>query len=126
MPRLRAWACAIGCLLLAGCGTPVTWGRAGAGDETMRADLAECRAVARLETFRRYAWDSGFPTVEPRRWGYSSRPDWFLWHQRTEADRAFHERRLADLCMRNKGYERVPAAEAAPAPASPAPPASSR
>ena len=103
-------------LLAAGCGPPMRWDKPGASAENVQNDQLECRRAAANEAFRNYAFYSGFGIMGPPFWGFRSRPDYFIWRQRLETDRAFYEMRLANFCMRNKGYTQVPVNEpAAPA-----------
>lgn len=96
-------------LPLTACGGPTyRWDRAGATEESSRADQVECRRAAASEAFRQYVYEVGFPRLGPQYWGYQTRPEYFAWRQRLEAERFFYEHRLANFCMRNKGYELVP------------------
>lgn len=98
-------------LLAAGCGPPMRWDKPGASAENVQSDQFECRRAAADEAFRSYAFHTGFLMMGPPFWGYNQRPDYFLWRQRIETDRAFYEMRLTSFCMRNKGYTQVPANE---------------
>lgn len=98
-------------LLAAGCGPPMRWDKPGASAEITQLDQLECRRAASDEAFRNYAFHSGFGIMGPPFWGYRHRPDYFLWRQRLQTDRAFYEMRLASFCMRNKGYTQVPVNE---------------
>ncbi len=102
-------------LLASGCGPAMRWDKAGMNAEAVQADQLDCRKAAADEAFRGYAFHSGFSMMGPPFWGYRTRPDYFLWRQRMETDRAFYEMRLASFCMRNKGYTQVPVNEQAPA-----------
>ena len=102
-------------LLAAGCGPAMRWDKAGVSGEAVQNDQLECRRAAADEAFRNYAFTTGFATMGPPYWGYRRQPDYFMWRQRIESDRAFYEMRLASFCMRNKGYTQVPINEQAPA-----------
>lgn len=102
-------------LLASGCGPAMRWDRPDANAETVQADQLDCRRAAASEAFRSYAFHSGFGMMGAPFWGYRHRPDYFMWRQRLETERAFYEMRLASFCMRNKGYTQVPVNEQAPA-----------
>ncbi|HJQ55349.1 MAG TPA: hypothetical protein VJ890_00495 [Vineibacter sp.] len=111
---------------LAGC-DKYTWERPGTTDTALQADYGECRRQAQSEAFRTYAFHSGFPVMGPGYWGYRHQPDYWYWRQRLESERFFYENRLANFCMRNKGYTLVKVADDVQAvpPAAPAPPPAS-
>jgi len=102
------------CLLfLAGC-TPMQWTRDGAvpPTEALEQDSASCRQQAWREAqYRAWAYGPYWGPAFMRRdafgrtftaWPYGHAPYPFY------ADPAFEEARLADFCMRAKGYELVP------------------
>lgn len=103
-------------LLAAGC-TPLQWVRQDAGPAQLEQDLTLCQRQA----WREASWRSWFyrplgPTViQDLRgrpvliWPYSPFGDPF-------GERFFEEARLADFCMRAKGYELVPADKIQPSP----------
>ena len=98
---------------LAGC-TPMQWVRDGAVPpvEALEEDSASCRQQAWREAqYRAWAyrpyWGPAFMRRDPfgrsfTAWPYGPSPYSFY------ADPAFEETRLADFCMRAKGYELVP------------------
>lgn len=100
-------------LLLAGC-TPMQWVRDGAtpAAEVLEKDSSSCRQQAWREAqYRAWAyrpyWGPGFVRRDPFGrsfipWPYTSYPSPFY------GDPAFEETRLADFCMRAKGYQLVP------------------
>ena len=102
-------------LLATGCGPAMRWDKAGMTVEAVQTDQFECRKAAADEAFRHYAFTTGFAMMGPPFWGYTRQPDYFMWRQRIESDRAFYEMRLASFCMRNKGYSQVPVNEQTPA-----------
>ena len=102
-------------LLVSGCGPAMRWDKVGVSAEAVQTDQLECRRAAADEAFRNYAFTSGFAMMGPPFWGYRRQPDYFMWRQRIETDRAFYEMRLANFCMRNKGYTQVPVNEQVPA-----------
>jgi hypothetical protein len=99
--------------VLAGC-TPMQWTRDGAVPpaEALEKDSASCRQQAWREAqYRSWAYRSYWGPPLMRRdpfgraftaWPYGPSPYPFY------ADPAFEETRLADFCMRAKGYELVP------------------
>ncbi|MBX3501197.1 MAG: hypothetical protein KF889_17290 [Alphaproteobacteria bacterium] len=101
--------------LASGCGPAMRWDRPGTSAEMLQADQLECRKAAADEAFRSYAFHTGFGMMGAPFWGYRHRPDYFMWRQRLQTERAFYETRLASFCMRNKGYTQVPVNEQAPA-----------
>jgi hypothetical protein len=103
-------AVAAATLLLAGCDR-YTWERPGTTDTALQADYRDCRQQAQSEAFRTYAFHSGFPIMGPGYWGYRHQPDYWYWRQRLESERFFYENRLANFCMRNKGYTLVKVAD---------------
>ena len=102
-------------LLASACGPTMRWDKAGMSAEAVQADQVDCRKAAADEAFRSYAFHTGFSIMGPPYWGYRRQPDYFLWRQRLQTDRAFYEMRLASFCMRNKGYTQLPINEQAPA-----------
>lgn len=101
-------------LLLTGCAAPTVWTRAGAGEEAMNADFVECRRASRLEAHRQFGPTSAFgltgpPAVSGRRAEDPARLEAARYRQRLDDDRLHAETRLANACMRDKGYERAPA-----------------
>jgi hypothetical protein len=104
-------------VLLAAACTPLQWVRQDASPAQLEQDLAQCQQQA----WREASWRSFFyrplgPTVihdlHGRRvlvWPYSAFSDPF-------GDRFFEESRLAQFCMRAKGYELVPADRIQPSP----------
>jgi len=104
------------CLLfLAGC-TPMQWTRDGAvpPTEALEQDSASCRQQAwreaqyRAWAYQPYWWGPPLARRGPfgrsfAAWPYPYGPYPYAW-----GDPAFEETRLADFCMRAKGYELVP------------------
>jgi hypothetical protein len=127
MHRSFAFATLAVALSLGACES-YTWEKAGATDTAMQADQQDCRQQAASEAFRSYAFYSGFPIMGPGYWGYRFQPDYWFWRQRLDSERMFYENRLANFCMRNKGYALVKVDDnmkavppAATPPAAPAP-----
>jgi hypothetical protein len=93
---------------LASCATASHWEKPGANEETLRADMIECRRAASQEAFRQQAFDTGFTRLGAPWWGYASRPSYAMWNSRLASDRTYTEQRLVRFCMQIKGYELVP------------------
>ena len=102
-------------LALAGC-TPMQWVRDGAAPapEVVEKDAASCRQQAWREAqYRGWAYQPYWwgPSLARRGsfgrsfapWPYPYGPYPYAW-----GDPAFEETRLADFCMRAKGYELLP------------------
>jgi hypothetical protein len=95
-------------LLLAGC-TPMEWVRPDATPEQVDADAVQCQRDAWYEATSRYWYyrplapmvfrDALGRPVFARPYGYASDPF---------GDPLLEEARLAQFCMRNKGYELAP------------------
>jgi hypothetical protein len=85
-------------LLAASCAAP-QWQRPGTSPEAMREDLAACRAAAR-ERLARAAPPLPEARLDPR---FGATDPY------SPADRRLEEQRLADACMREKGYTLAPA-----------------
>ncbi|HEX7250677.1 MAG TPA: hypothetical protein VF262_09880 [Burkholderiales bacterium] len=95
-------------LLLAGC-TPMEWVRPDATPEQVDADAVQCQRDAWYEANSRYWYyrplapmvfrDALGRPVFARPYGYASDPF---------GDPLLEEARLAQFCMRNKGYELAP------------------
>ena len=83
-------------LATAGC-TPMEWVKADVTPEEMSRDVAQCHDEAWRE--------AQFRTWPSRGYGYGRRRFGGPWSN----DAFFEESRLADFCMRVKGYELVPA-----------------
>jgi hypothetical protein len=86
---------------MAACSFPETrWEKDGADEKLTAADLGYCRKAARDEAFATYPFPyGGYPFGSPF-YGFR-RP--FYW----DDNRSFAETRLAQFCMRSKGYELV-------------------
>jgi hypothetical protein len=103
-------------LAAAGC-APLYWVRADTEPEQLERDMAQCRQQAwREASWRTWLYRPFGPTViqdlNGRRflvWPYGPFSDPF-------GDRFFEEARLTDFCMRNKGYDLVPADKIQPSP----------
>jgi len=92
-------ACSPGC-------ADLHWQRAGADAATHGRDLDECRTDARLRA-RRESWPS---MLIARRIFVDARGFPFTTYPTTaDTERALLEHDLSAQCMRNKGYELVPA-----------------
>jgi len=103
----------IALVVLAGC-TPMQWTRDGAvpAAEVLEKDSASCRQEAWREAqYRAWAYRPYWGPPFARRdafgrgfvaWPYAAYPSPFY------GDPVFEETRLADFCMRAKGYELVP------------------
>ncbi len=89
----------LGPLMLGGvaaCSFPQTrWEKAGVDDQAAVADLVACRHAAQQEAFATYPYPYGSPFFGYRRWAY------------VEDNRFYAESRLANFCMRSKGYQLV-------------------
>lgn len=98
-------------LLLAGC-TPMQWLRDGAVPEPadLERDAIACRQQAWREAqFRAWAYRPIAPVVARDRFGRSTFVGWpYAPFTAPFGDPFFDEARLADFCMRVKGYELVP------------------
>ncbi|MBS0547818.1 MAG: hypothetical protein JSR24_08720 [Proteobacteria bacterium] len=96
---------------VAACGLPQTrWEKPGVDEKATAADLVACRHAASQEAFATYPFPYGSPFFGYRRFGS------FGYY---EENRFYAESRLANFCMRNKGYELVtvkPPQTTAPAP----------
>ena len=108
-------------LLAGACAPTMRWDKPGMTTEALQADQGDCRKAAADEAFRNYPFYPGFGLVGPPFWPYRHSPDYFLYRQRMETDRSFNEMRLANFCMRNKGYTQVPINAQPPVPQAPAP-----
>jgi hypothetical protein len=93
-------------LLLASCDQPMLWEKPGADAEARARDLDECRAAASDESNRNYYPASGVQSGSSWRWPSD-------WPQRAESQRFYAETNLTRFCMRNKGWELIPASQAA-------------
>lgn len=94
-------------LFLAGC-TPMEWVRQGSGPEELKQDLGQCR----MDAWREAQWYSFLyrpfgPTMVVDRFG---RRTFFTYSPLGGpfGDTYLDELRLADFCMRAKGYALVP------------------
>lgn len=86
---------------LGACSTPTHWQKAGVDESTTADDLADCQRVAREEASRLYVFR--FPFPYPLGWA-GRQPGYTEWRQRFEAEKAYGESRVADACMRERGY----------------------
>ena len=97
-------------LLVAGGCAPAQWTRQDASDEQMSRDLKECRDTAFWEAQRR---PYGFQHVGPMVVQDSAGRRFFVYPYGPFADpygeRFIEEGRLANFCMRSRGYELAPA-----------------
>lgn len=110
--RLPVLLAALGLTALAAC-TPMRWDKPNASPEVSQADLADCRNQASREAFQySFAYGYGpFYMFGPR---YRYSPFWRPYGFYGIADdRFYQENRLTNFCMRNKGYELVPAEQGA-------------
>jgi hypothetical protein len=86
------------------------WTRPDTSDEQLRQDSADCRQWAWGEAWRRSWFYPRFPPVVAR--DALGRPVW-LWDDPRFPDpfddRFLEESRLANQCLRSRGYELVPA-----------------
>lgn len=107
MPRLAA---AVSLLLLAAC-APVEWARSDATPEQMAADMRACREQAARETSwaSLSTWGAYGPAMFSDPFGrrYLGWP-YFGAFSDPFGDRFMEESRLANFCMRAKGYELAP------------------
>lgn len=92
--------CLLAAGLLAGCGPAPVWTKPDATAELTASDVQACRMSARQEAWRNgfYGWSASgiyYPVG-------SIGPGWS--RGRMFADRSWEEDRLADYCMRVKGY----------------------
>jgi hypothetical protein len=99
-------------LLLAGC-TPMQWVRDGAvpAAELLEKDNASCRQQAWRESqYRAWAYRPITPYIARDASGrrFFASPHAFHPYPMYGGDPFFDEARLADFCMRAKGYELVP------------------
>src|SRR5262245_8228521 len=102
----------IALLLLAGC-APMQWIKDGEPAEpaALEKDSAFCRQEAWREAqYRAWAYRPIAPVVTRDRFGRSTFVGWpYAPYAYPFGDPFFDEARLADFCMRAKGYELVPA-----------------
>ena len=96
-------------LAAAGCALPDTrWVKPGADEQATANDIVACRHAAEQESYNSPIFVS--PVWAGRHWSQA------------EADRFYDESRLANFCMRNKGYQLVTVAP----PQTQAPPATAK
>lgn len=93
-------------LMLGACDQPMRWEKHGADAEARARDLDECRAAASDESNRNYYPASGVAGDDNWRWPTN-------WPQRAESQRFYAETNLTRFCMRNKGWELMPASQVA-------------
>ena len=89
---------------VAACGPPGSWQRADTGSAATAADWTQCKQAAKEEADRLYAFC--FPFPYPPSWA-GRQPSYLEWQQRFAAFKSQEESRLADTCMREKGYARA-------------------
>lgn len=95
-------------LALAACAQPTRWDKEAVSAEATAADAAHCQEQARAEAIRAVgAYPLGYPFYGPGPYFHGSRLWRYDYGGRLQYDRTVAENRLADFCMRNKGYERV-------------------
>ena len=91
-------------LLLAAACTPMEWVRPGTDSTQLRADIQQCQQDAWHEARLRSSLYGPFGPLMYRdalgRRVYAGGPFWDPW-----GDRFMEESRLAQFCMRTKGYE---------------------
>ena len=78
-----------------------SWQKAGASEQSMSRDTAECREAAQEEALRRYPYRAGSPSL-----GVTGT---LLSSQRDDNSRATTEASLFNNCMQSRGYRRAPA-----------------
>lgn len=100
----RATLCLVMVLGASACGAPGAWQRADTGSAATAADWTQCKQTAKEEADRRYVFS--FPFPYPLGWA-GRQPSYLEWQQRFEAVKSQEESRLADTCMREKGYARA-------------------
>ncbi|TAJ89827.1 hypothetical protein [Reyranella sp.] len=88
----------------AACGPPGSWQRADTGSAATAADWTQCKQAAKEEADRLYVFS--FPFPYPPSWA-GRQPSYLEWQQRFAAFKSQEESRLADTCMREKGYART-------------------
>lgn len=93
--------------------TPMEWTRSGASPEDLRADMQQCQQQAWQEAnsqmFHYYGAYGPFPYADPFGQRFMAWPDSFI-HD-LHGERFIEESRLANFCMRAKGWEVAPAAK---------------
>lgn len=89
---------------VAACGPPGSWQRADTGSAATAADWTQCKQAAKEEVDRLYVFS--FPFPYPPSWA-GRQPSYLEWQQRFAAFKSQEESRLADTCMREKGYARA-------------------
>jgi hypothetical protein len=110
----RAAFAALALAAMAGC-APMQWARPGSTPAELDADLKQCQQQAWQETNERYIAAHGFsPWLNRDAFGSpftfgTVGPFFDPYH-----DRRLEEGRLANFCMRVKGYDLQPAAPAKP------------
>ena len=77
------------------------WQKAGASEQTLSQDTAECREAAQEEALRRYPYRAASPSL-----GATGA---ILSQQRDDNSRAIAEASLFNNCMQSRGYRRAPA-----------------
>ena len=91
--------------LMAGC-AQMEWHKPNADHETINQDLERCRQLARLGLARDPSRNGSLmPKTEINQFGLIS----FSTQPQGQSDRFVQEQSLANSCMRQKGYQLVPA-----------------
>ena len=90
-------------LAVAACATPTRWEKPGISDETKATDLTECQRLAARQGLIYYPSAVNAPP------GWADQQRWAIMDTYSDDFRYHAEFRLTAACMRNKGYEQVPA-----------------
>ena len=90
-------------LAVAACATPTRWEKPGISDETKATDLTECQRLAARQGLTYYPSAVNAPP------GWADQQRWAIMDTYSDDSRYHAEFRLTAACMRNKGYEQVPA-----------------
>jgi hypothetical protein len=84
------------------CCAPGPWQKPDASPTEVSVDLASCQQAAKADADRMYVFS--FPFPYPLGWNGGRQVGYTEWQQRFEAMKSYEESRLADACMRDKGY----------------------
>ena len=89
-------------LAVAACATPTRWEKSTVSAETKETDITECQRLAARQASLYYPSGVNGPL-----WPYHR--SWVYLDQYQESQQFYAGNQLTNVCMRNKGYERVPA-----------------
>ncbi len=102
-------------LLLLGptaCAPPMRWGKPGVDATQATEETRDCRRAARAAAMQRYSGPPPEPfagVIGPSSYAGMRAGSANMWqYSSTDAGLYAFEQHLADSCMRNRGYDRVP------------------